>query len=165
MRKSFQVKLLALFAVTANVIFIMPTSCVSQNQAGQELQQQQHTTQKQQLQQQASKLSDSAFNIVFKAVDIYGNDFSLDTVWWYFPPNGPLYDGEHGAQCINQKRSLWGINGNWNNADKIYIAGKYTRSALNTLCYSSAYNATSVDSPGTSHKEITLVFEINEVCR
>lgn len=42
-------------------------------------------------------------------VDQHGQPFTPEQVWWYWPPEGGSYDGEHEAECINPACSLWTV--------------------------------------------------------
>jgi hypothetical protein len=38
-----------------------------------------------------------------------GTPVRPDGVIWYYPPDSPLYDGDHAAECINDGCSLWAV--------------------------------------------------------
>lgn len=34
-------------------------------------------------------------------LDQHGEPLGVDDAWWYWPPDGGLYDGEHEATCVD----------------------------------------------------------------
>jgi hypothetical protein len=92
-----------------------------------------------------------------------GSPLRPDRVVWYYPPDGPLFDGEHEATCINSGCSVWAVPVEV--SGDVYVVASRTRPFPDDpYCAYHGYDASPVRADADDPPTVRLRLEMHLAC-